>query len=398
MLNGKLGDMSIYSSFFEGAMTSPDIIVGGLASFVKSAITKYEVKMQAYGNQYAGEVSQLVRNAGMDSQDSATVGKELGFYDYVAIEDENGNIVKKKVRTYLNMFQHYRFDYQEKKMYLKALQDEYQATGSEKDRVAYRTAEAEFKKYKYDFFNQEYKREFYEAENRLMSSELGREAKAELDDNGEGLRRASVMFVGRPKEEAEQKKRLLLERQFLHLDITIDGKQKSTKDKKKAKLLRDFKSEKNKFGQYVYKENAFEKSLKSHEQYLAENFDIGSDDYVRLRKEWLEENTNRALTDEYRNRVAQVRAELNELYALRPKDDRNKPIEDEISDINIQIFSILNAYKDNHGQADVSAMEQKTIDELIDLEDKKQLLNDSKVSTNGLTKEENSRFNELHQM
>ena len=205
--------------------------------------------------------------------------------------------------------------------------------------------------------NQQYKQEFYEAQNKIFETEAGVEGWKQMHDILDEIKKVKNLsfseydaFMYYNDEDVlwqKYKELFSLHDSFGNLksDESVDGK---PSDLAIAKALRDHRNRTKKYYKYIEIEGAFETALNSFEQNLdAREPDLSPEERKAKIDKWILQNTTRGFTPEYYEFVGYQYEQLKKLTAQLPEAIQKKY---NLSEIFFNITSMLSSEKDEYGQ------------------------------------------------
>lgn len=385
ILEGKEGDMNQFNAFLEGFMNSNDPVVGGFASFLKSALTDVDNKAQAKENAFLKEVEPLLKAVNYTPSQIADLGEKVSFADTVGYEDADGNFQKKQVFTFLNPFKDYRHDLAEGRY-------KFEKAKETSDRAKMGEIAKDIRARQRDYFHQEYLQEFYDLQ-KVFESTVGQEAWLDRQELLEKISLQSGVQFTEYEEFQSYDETSALWREYAQLfSLTdVDGNHKTGRELEKTKILREYREKSRKFFDWVERPGAFETALNNFENQLeaTEGFKRGTPEFDDQVQDWLRKNTRTAYSEEWFNRRNQLSAKLKALTA--PFAERAKEILDTTSNYE-QITSIVTGFRDEDGQPVGSDLTAKQIDRVKTLQQEVIDTQAKLAGYTGLTKEEMEEF------
>lgn len=387
LLNGELGDAGQLNSFMEGYLYNQDPIIAGFAMFVNNSMTDVMIKAQERLNQFSAELEPLLKAAGYNPNDVAKLGRLLTYQDRKGFVDEEGNLIEKKIITFLNPHIDYQYALDEYDYKVKQAKDKYLETNTEEDHKAYFDILREQRKHIRDFFHQPYKDEFYIAEDLLLQDDIGVEAKDRRDEVLDKIQLLSSRQIGLDEEEnTEELDQLWQDYRQLFSLIDLNGNRKSGREAEIAERLREHRDLTREFYTWEERKNIFQQDYINYTQSLInKGFDPGTVEYESERKNWIEANTRVKIKDEfyaYRNYL------LTQLKDLLSELPGSKEDEQQIADAYSDIFDSMTGFKDEDGQVTASEIPQGRMDLIKSRQEQLIKIRSKWAGFSGLTTEE----------
>lgn len=391
LLLGKGGDTNALSAFFESYMNSPDVIVGGLAKYVKDNLTDVRIKAQSRSNEMIIQARTILENAGYDPNNAAKLMKLLTHVDKKGRIDKNGDLQEYEVIKLLNKFKNYeadkfRYNYEYEQL-IKA--------GKNKEA---RELKKEIQQWEKNYMHRDFVNEFYEKDKIYNDAGVtGAEAKYEKEKILEAINNErDAMEASQDTVDADSQmkfKALQLEYSNIFSLRYPDGTKKTGVDLEKAQLHRKYREESSKFYEQIQMTGMFEGALNDYLNSLITNGAIpGSPEVEQKRKEWLEDNTRYAVDSEYYERKQAASTEISKILSKYPG---SSALSKEVSDTYNDIIDLVAGFKDEDGQIVGTDMSDVRITDVKKLQEKAILLRAKLAKISGLTISEFDRLQEL---
>ena len=391
LLLGKGGDTNPLSAFFESYINSPDIIVGGLAKFVKDNLTDVRIKAQSRSNEMIMQTRTILENAGYDPNNAAKLMKLLTHVDKKGRIDKDGDLQEYEVIKLLNKFKNYEAD----KFRYNHEYEQLIKAGKNKEA---RELKKEIQQWEKNYMHRDFVNEFYEKDKIYDDAGVtGAEAKYEKEKILEAINNErDAMEASQDTVDADSQmkfKALQLEYSNIFSLRHPDGSKKTGLDLEKAQLHRKYREESSKFYEQIQMTGMFEGALNDYLNSLITNGAIpGSPELEQKRKEWLEDNTRYAVDTEYYDRKQAAGAEISKILSKYPGSSE---LSKEVSDTYNDIIDLVAGFKDEDGQIVGTDMSDTRITDVKQLQEKAILLRAKLAKISGLTVSEFDRLQEI---
>ncbi len=398
LLKGEMGDSNFFNSYLEGYLYNTDPIIGGLALYTKNKMNEVMAVAQAKFNDFAKDIQPLLQTAGYNPRNIGELGQKIGFIDKISKRDESGVLVEKQVWTLLNPFKNYRYDYDAHKDAVDKAQLEYSATGSDEARKELVDAIAARQAFLRKYFNQEYIPEFYEREAIFEQDDAGKEASFRRKNIFERMRMLTEPATTQSDymEIAGELDELWREYRQMHSLYDLNGKKKTGDELEISKRMRQYRDASKEFYEWKPRKGVFDNALLAYEQELVDKgIEQGSEEYKILRGEWLKRNTRIVIKDSYYERRQNIIDQISEIMAKLPESERKNMDQTLIWN---DIHDLTGGFRDDNGQPNGSEMSEGSISKVKELQLVLEDMKKNVVSRNGLTRAENDRLRELHDL
>ena len=406
-LIGEMGDIGMLSSQFENFISVQDPSISSLAIYVKTNGFKVDAVVLKGQNMLLKSLKPLTQQLGISTDQLKKFSDQLLFKDKSArYNSETNKIEDFEVYTFLNEHKNYKHTLAVINNALKEAK-EIEASKPSKENFD-KVAELEDLKteHKKLYLRDKYVPEYYEADVKLLSTPLGREAKEEANRKYSIFEEHQVMHSEleiNAHEDYETAARALADYKKLFSLYNDDGTKKEGDALKKAEMLLENRISKRKFHKYVPIKNAFKNSLQGLEtkiraQLQKEQVQPGTEEYEtkfeELKDSWLARNTHAKPTDEWYEQRATIFKKIGEIFETSTgedfgleekeallemlqgrKDDENQPIAPEmtpemlarIKELELDIKGIKEENKEDSKYAGLSAGQQAQLNSLFEL-------------------------------
>lgn len=405
ILKGGIGDANFFNSYLEGYLYNTDPVIGGLASYVKNNMNEVMAKVQVKYNDFAKDLQPAMEEAGVNQYKPGELGEKVGFLDKVGMIVD-GKVELREVWTFLNPFKDYRYDEAKYKQAVDDAKEEYQQTGTAEAEQAMTNAIAAQKKFKRDYFHQQYTDEYYDAAKILHRGEgdvIGDQALLMRERWDEEMR-ALTETATTPEQQLaimDQQDQLWRDFRQMRSRYNLDGSlkkdipSKGIYDASVAERLRDYQEATRDFAEWVPKKGSFQNALNAYEQELIDTNTAkpGTQKFKDMRAVWIAKNTTKAPLQSYYDNQRKDYERLSEILSKLPKSEKDMLDE---SAIHEEIFELTGPFRDADGQIKANEMSRKSKQKVKALEEKLITMRKAAVKRNGLTAAQNNRLSELH--
>lgn len=392
-LKGELGDANAFNSFFEGYMYNTDPVVGGLALYVKNQMTEVLAGAQAKFNSFATDMAPLLEAAGYNPANVSQLASKITHVQEVGTKDKDGNLISRKVLTFLSPHQDYRLVIDQHRHAIEVTERAYSLTGSDEDRNKMIDAISKLKELQRNYFHQEYVREYYDLEAILERDEIGKKAAYLRDNIFERMRNLTQPLETQMDEmEAGTKiDELWSEYRQLNSRFDLNGRLKTGEDLAIADRLKEYREASREFHEFKELKGVFQNALKSYEQELVDRgFGKDSDTFRVMRSEWIHRNTRTVVKPSFYERRKLILDRIAEIMSRVP-DATRKNID--IGPLLKNILDISYTFRDEDGQPNGQNMSPDSIAEVKELEEQIIKLRENFAGLNGLTPSESQELN-----
>lgn len=388
-LKGEIKDLSFAGFWLEGYGYSPNPIVGGTSLFIKNAIAEVEAVAQRNVNQQADELSPLLKENNYNPNQAGQLGIDLGQKEKVGrVNLETGEFEEVEVWRFMNEFNGADLARDKYFFKIKEASLKYQETGTDEDAKKLADIQAEWEQHRRDYFNQEYTEAFYKAFDYLKKDDIGKEAKARMDEFYAEINQLQNSGVTAQDEIDISNEIESVRRQLKQLSSLTDvfGNKKTGRDLEIAERIKQF-NEATKDIYYTEEiPGAFEEALDNYEQKLIdEGKGEGSEAYNTLRSQWIEKNTRTVIDDTFWETLNDVNNRIKDILETLPNDVAKKL---EIEDAYKEIKDILTGNKDESGQPVGAEINEESLRKVKAAQEKILKAQEFLNKTTGLTKAE----------
>lgn len=392
-LKGELKDLSFAGAYLEGYGYNPDPVVGGLAAFVKDAITEVEAIAQKNVNQQAEELAPLLKENDYNPNKAGQLGQDLGQKEKVGrVNPDSGVFEEVEVWRFMNEFTGADLARDTFLYKIKEASDKYQKTKTEEDAQKLADVQAQWEQHRRDFFNQEYTETFYKAFDLFKKDDLGKEAKSMMDNLYDQINQLQNTISTAEDEIYISEQLESIRRDIKQLSSLTDvfGDKKTGKPLAIAERIQQF----NEFSKEIYYSEeipgAFENALRAYEQKLSdEGKNPGNDSYNKLRAQWLEKNTRIVIDEEFWNTLGDVNERIKGILDTLPNDVAKKL---EIEESYKEIKDLLTGKKDESGQPVGGEMQEESLRKIKAAQERILKAQEFLNKTTGLTRSEKTEL------
>ena len=390
-LVGETSNMNWLNAYLEGYSASQSLISGPFFAYLKNKYAEVDAQAASISADMINELQPYLKN--LSKNEILLLGKAVAFEDTVADLDDKGELAMRKVWSYLNQFQNYRYD-------LSKLEYTLAKANESKDQDAIRKAYMELRQFKRDYMWQKYDKSFYDVEYDVYDKN---------DVTRDALREKEILLnelkIERTPLQTEQdrfnsySKIRALERQLKELskltyeDGTdkIDDPSRNIYDKTKALTHKEYNERIKKFYEYNLIEGEFQRALQSFESSLiAEG--LAQDEIDKRLNEWLDQNTRVEFSEQYfvdkQNAINALEYFISTKFPAGARNQR-------VVDIHRQISDLLILSRDPSGQIDISVLSKETRTLIKDLQEEIIQIQKDQVNASGLSSNEWARYNYL---
>lgn len=396
-LNGELKDLSFAGAWLEAYSYSPDPVVGGLSAFIKDGLTEIEAVAQKNVNQQADELSPLLKENGYNPNKAGQLGKDLGQKEKIGkVNPETGEFEEVEVWRFLNEFIGADLARDQYHFKIKQASQKYQETKSEDDAKKLADIQAEWEQHRRNFFNQEYTEAFYKAWDLFKNDDIGREAKARMDDYYDRINALQNSLADAENEleiasEIESVRRELKQLSSLTNEF---GDKKTGKDLEIAERIRQY----NEISRDLYYEEeipgAFLQAYENYKQKLiSEGKGPGTEDYDRLLSKWKSQNTRVVVKDDFWETLNDVNERIRQILSSVPNDVAQKLAIEEDYKI---VKEYMTGFRDESGQPVGAEMSEEKLRRVKEAQERITKAQEYLNSTTGLTKMEKLQLEEIY--
>lgn len=394
-LKGLGPDANPFSSFLEGFLYNPDLVVGGAALFLKNATTEYLVESQSKMNDFFKDVYPLMEAAGFDPN------KTDEFFDKITSLQgfgilENDELVKSEVYTMLSIHGgSYRWERDSRRSTIKNAEAEYSyERTSEEKRKEFAKAVKALREWEIKYMHMPYHPYFYDRYKLFTDDDIGIEASARYEEAIQelGAYEYSIFAEDQYIDTTIQREAVRLKYKQLFSRYE-NGVKKTDFELAVTERLIAFKEKTKQLYEWQEKPGAFIKSLHKYQQEMIDNgIERGSDLFREKTNLWINSNTviknkpgywerRKILIDRYKEIMAMMSPETQESL------DISKVYED--------IIDLSKPYRNQDNEIEANEMSEAERKKVKEYEEKIEKIKDNMKRRNGLTDEQQARLNEL---
>lgn len=393
VLMGQLGDASYASSMMENFLNNSDPVIGGFASWYRKQAYKAQAKMQEQTNQFIKDVLPVIKAAGYNPNNPQEFFKQLAFLDKTVtlkssfdegLESDVYQLEEFEVWSFLNPYKNYLAD---KKILEEKIERAQSVNDSTTLQDLYQQRDEMNK-----FFHRRYTKEYYDAyeEYNTPTGKIAREKLDNLytelsaiDDKINGYRAEDIT-----DEDFIEKKLILRAVRQLYSEVDIYGKKKVGEDLEIAQLLQSVREKTKDFFEFKEVPGLFETAYRNFLTTINDDVEFGSPEFDTLVNDWLEANTQVAVTDDYFDLINDI---LDEINSIQLEMGLENPLKDLYKTIN----DITKGFRDSANETEATAITPEAQIKVRDVQQQIINIRNSTAKLNGLTTEESERLTEL---
>ena len=393
ILSGELGDASIASSMMENFLNNPDPVIGGFATWYRKQSYKAQGRMQSQTNDFLKTILPILKDAGYTASNPQKFFNQLLFLDKTVrrtsefdetLETNLMDLEEYEVQTLLNPYKNYLAD----KKLLEEKIEKAQAT----DNITELADLYQQRDQMNEFFHRRYTEEYYNAFEEYKSP-VGKSARVKLDGLYDSLRQIDEKISGYNQEDITdedfiEKKLILREIRQLYSEVDLLGKKKTGESLEIAQLLKSVGEKTRDF--YEFKEipglfnTAYTNFLNS-----IQHVEFGSEEYNTLIEDWLETNSQVAVTDEYFDSLQTI---LDEIESIQKSLNMESP---SLKKMYETINDITKGFKDSANETEAEAITAEAQKKARDIQQQILDYRSEMTKLSGLTQTESDRLTEL---
>jgi len=396
-LKGLSPDANPWSSFLEGYLYNPDIVVGGFGLYMKNATTDYLVKSQARMNDFFKDVYPLMEAAGFDPNKTDEFFEKItSLQDFGTIE--NDEMVKTTVHSFLAIHGgNYRWERDSRRSAIKVAEAEYSFERTDEDkRNAFVKAVKALREWEMKYMHLPYHPYFYERYSLFTDDEIGIEASARYEEAIQelGAYEYSIFAEDQYIDTTVQREEVRLKYKQLFSRYT-NGVRKTGFELDVTERLIAFKEKTKMFYEWEEKPGAFIKALHKYQQELIDNGITRDNPLFREKTNiWIETNSVVKNKPSYWERRKVLIARYKEIMAmLNPQTQQSL----DISKIYEELIDLAKPYRNADSEIEANEMSEAERKRVKEYEEKIEQLKTNLKKMNGLTDVEQQRLNELIQ-
>jgi len=393
VLSGELGDANIAGSMMENFLQNPDPVIGGFASWYRKAAYKTQSKMQAQTNDFIKSVLPILKEAGYNPNNPQAFFRQLMFLDTTvrnkaAFDEDLGTDIYQleeyQVWTLLNPYKNYLSD-------KKVLQEKIEKAQRTDDIKTLQDLYQQRDEMDKNFFRR-YTKEYYDAFEEYATP-TGKIARQKLDDLYNQLRQIDDKINGYDPTDVNQddfieKKLILREIRQLYSEVDIYGKKKKGEDLEVAQLLKRVREKSKDFYEFKEIPGLFDIAYNNFLETI-QHVEFGSAEYDTLVNEWLESNTQVAVTDDFFELEQSILTEIEEIQKLLGMESSS------VKEMYKVINDISKGFRDSVNEVEATAITEEAQKKVKDIQQKLLDFKAEMRKLNGLTQEESDRLTDL---
>lgn len=379
-VEGKFGDASAFSSFYDALIHNADPSLAGLVNFVRSELNsvrsrniKRQNAFQRGINKYKDAVNLSPNNL---RQFYAPITQEVVIKTHF-FNEETGE-VESREKNELWLLSEFTTDYITEGSKFRA---DIAKAEFEKDEAEVNRLKAEFSKWRRENFEQEYVQEYYDTLAILdREGGIARDAKNKVQEEINAIRLTRAAGEDYTASQIDDLNRLRREKQRLGSTVDIYGNPKTGNDLKIAEIIQEYNKKISKFFDYEVESEDFERAVKLKKAQLGE----GTPEFA----EWYNQNTRRIIKPEFYEIRKKISNQIN-LYLGR----RNNK---SLNDLWDNIFDVTKGYRDEDGVLIGDDFTEEAKSKVKDLQEDIEEIKTNLVDTTGLTKQEKYRRQQIY--
>ena len=397
-LQNKLGDAPLISNI-EAYVRSADPVVQSFAKWHLMNVSRVENESQSYVNDMINELYDDAVKVGYKPGSESEFFEALVFLDKSFRPKEvnpNSDSTKDKmsveehqVHTFLNPHKDY-------KWFWKQLNEELSIAVQDNNKEEYQRLMAKRALYM-KFMHTAKTREHRQADEIFETAEYGEQAYAAKEAAIAKIKYADakISVLDNGVDETDlfaEKEQALKDYQNLFRLTNLDGTKKSKEDQEIAKVLKEHRSLVSEF--YTYEEipGLFEME---YERYIDSLYEQGLDPqskkFKNLRLKWIEDNTEIALRDEYREEEAAAYERLKEISKLLASTSMSR-----MDKLYEEMQDLTAGFRDNNLQIEAADLDPKVQARIKAIEEEIETLRKQEMQSNNLTKAQNEFISEVY--
>jgi len=399
-LKGEMGDANVFSSFFEGYMYNSDVVVGGFAAYVKNHMADVSSITQKKFNDYVDNLSPLLEAAGYNPANTTDLIKKIARIEKIGKFNDKGEWEEKEIWTLMSAHKDWRIALDRLTKDKNEAEKQYVTTGTSEDHEAYIQAVAAKKKHLREFFHQEYQQQVYAREGLLERDAVGIKAAQMMDDIFQKMNAITAPLTNQTEELESLDALDALWKEYYRMFSLVDEKGK-LKDPMSVEYavavrLREYRDAGKdpqtgkSYYEWILRKGLFENALEQYEQELVNQKILpGTDDFNQKRKDWIERNTRVAVKDSFYEERKKI---IDAIKAITSKMSTAGKRASAVADGWERIIDMTSDKRDEDGQPDGGLYSEEALGELHRLQVEMQNELDQLEGSNGLTKQENARY------
>lgn len=398
-LQNKLGDAPLISNV-EAYVRSSDPVVQSFAKWHLMNVSRVENETQVYLNDMINELYDDAVKVGYKPGSESEFFESLVFLDKSFRPKEvnpNSTVTKDKmsveehqVYTFLNPHKDY-------KWFWKQLNEELSLAVQENDEAEYQRLMAKKRLYT-KFMHSAKTKEHRQADEIFETAEYGEQAYAAKEAALAKIKYADakISVLDNGVDETDlfaEKEQALKDYQNLFRLTNLDGTKKSKEDQEIAKILKEHRSRVSEFYTYEEMPGVFEMEYERYiDSLYEEGLDPQGDKFKDLRLKWIEDNTEIALKDEYREQESAAYERLKEISKILASTSMSR-----MDKLYEELQDLTAGFRDNNLQIEASELDPKVQARIKAIEQEIETLRKQEIQSNNLTKAQNEFIREVYE-
>jgi len=357
-IEGRRGDIGLFTSMITPYMSMNDPITGSFARFIKSNLSETEGRSYNQANDIASDILPFLKQLGYNPNNTRQLSDMLLFTDTVPIQKEDGSFDTFEVYTFLNRFGNgWRSDQGKLKYDLEKAR-------IDGDKDAERTALEAIWKFEEDYMHREFKKEFYEVRkiwrtaNQVEHPVTGKLFTVSQTDSQDAFieRQTALRTMNNYKnvnmadiEDHVNTEYLAAEKEYNELFsyYTEDGVVKDTETLGKVLVRLKYKEESAKFMEFNTNEKKVQRDFEIYVNTKIGGAGITMEDNAEAFQEAVQKFTDRnfiiGYSDEYYEETGKIYTELNK---IAERNKTNSPIAAELANLFKQRRALVTLSRD----------------------------------------------------
>ena len=398
-LQNKMGDAPLISTV-EAFVRSADPVVQSFAKWHLMNVSRVENQSQSYINDMINELYDEAVKVGYKP------GSESKFFESLVFLDKSFrpkevkpqsdqiqdlmSVEEHKVYTFLNPHKDY-------KWFWKQLNEELSLAVQENNEEEYKRLMAKKKLYM-KFMHNAKTKEHRKADEIFDTAEYGEQAYAAKEEALAKIKYADakISVLDNGVDETDlfaEKEQAIKDYQNLFRVTNLDGTRKSKEDQEIAKILKEHRAAVSEFYTYEELPGVFEIEYERYIDSLYESeLDPQSDEFKNLRLKWIEDNTEIALKDEYREQETKAYERLKEISKILSSTSMSK-----MDKLYEELQDLTAGFRDNNLQIEAAELDPKVQARIKAIEIELDKLRKQEIQSNNLTKAQNEFIREVYE-
>tara|TARA_R110001592_G_scaffold125249_1_gene334779 strand:+ start:23888 stop:30061 length:6174 start_codon:yes stop_codon:yes gene_type:complete len=400
MMRGELSDAQVLSSLMEAFMQSQDKITSTFAIFLQKTFNTINGNANSRRSELYKDLGPLMKAAGYMKAGNRFLGEgKMGDNLGTKSTTRKYNERTGKVEDFLEWqfkYNFYNFDADVAKLQekMQEAKSKYDFNPIKENEDAWVAAEKEYEQFQLDYMHRDNLPIFYETRNKYLSDELGLEAK---EAENEILDRMRVMQDNLNSEllkKSPEMEKLWQEYYQLSNIYDIYGEKKIGKPLQIAERLTEFRDAMQPFYEWTEREGQFEDELAKF--VMGVEAEVGSPEFIEELKNWLFENTQVSVTDDY----YETRSELIGQRSVQTEklDEFNKEFGGtDVAPVYEELYAIIKNTRDDFNIYDGNKLTKEAQQKINDIHEKIVKIKDRWISKFGITKQELREYRDIEE-